>query len=181
MQLALINLTQLTRDEQRESHDPGTLLGHDKKLLLNIVSCPTVPVELWAPIGWTMVAATLGRRFLVRKGRFWGKLLLLSHMPHSLLVSGPVISVLATSRAIWQIDPCAEILIRRVSPVHFFCLLQSKSNMSLISSKTYKYGQAALVSFTNMSMHCGADLSRITPSLSSTAKMCSATSKWRIC
>jgi hypothetical protein len=81
MQLALINLTQLTRDEQRESHDPGTLLGHDKKLLLNIVSCPTVPVELWAPIGWTMVAATLGRRFLVRKGRFWGKLLLLSHMP----------------------------------------------------------------------------------------------------
>jgi hypothetical protein len=43
MQLALINLTHATRDEQRESHDPAALLGHDKKLLLNIVSCPTVP------------------------------------------------------------------------------------------------------------------------------------------
>jgi hypothetical protein len=43
MQLALINLPHHTRDGRQQSHDPAALLGHDKKLLLNIVSCPTVP------------------------------------------------------------------------------------------------------------------------------------------
>jgi hypothetical protein len=51
MQLALINLTHATRDEQRESHDPAALMGHDKKLLLNIVSCPTVPPPKRTSVG----------------------------------------------------------------------------------------------------------------------------------
>jgi hypothetical protein len=70
MQLALINLPHHTRDGRQQSHDPAALLGHDKKLLLNIVSCPTVPANPGHLIGWKRHYPQI----LVRKWHFWGKL-----------------------------------------------------------------------------------------------------------